>query len=558
MQLEPSKRNNAANKLHPNAATNKHTATTTNKTYNSAGDVEHHSHKDITSTIQPKEHNVTSVKRWDILQKLCRSKMPERPRQRPTQRTLQQSYNQSPGKNQTRRFRHVTEQSQDVIQATTEDENKSIDPESTLYLKELTEDWVNINLVKPKSYRPERNIIVNKTQKDEIWIQTTCNNSEKIEWLADTGSPRSFINQSTAKKLMSNNLNIKIKRYNENKRYRCFNNKGIKIKGVIHMDITSGNWIAKNCQILIVEQNTTNLMGRDMLPKLGISLQQTKQQDKQKLKHPALPREAMWDFDEDSEPELDIQYKEDKQQNPAQRPITPDSSVSENAPLIRHTLVPEEQAARASTIQPCRPNPINTEPLGHADVVKMARANQRKQAPPTRAKQNPKGETRKSDQKRATAFAQNSKEAALKHSQSVRNDKRKLLYSSSSENKSLIKASPKQLQSSSTMKIFNIRETPGGPILRITAYSDAINLMNSPSTSAATPGPSQARSTPQVDRIVDNNWERNSPKKQPENDNPIEVVYLDSSNSTGKQTHDIIHLESTPDDENDTVQKTSN
>ena len=38
------------------------------KTYNRAGDVEHHSRKDITSTIQPKEHNVTSVKRWDILQ----------------------------------------------------------------------------------------------------------------------------------------------------------------------------------------------------------------------------------------------------------------------------------------------------------------------------------------------------------------------------------------------------------------------------------------------------------------------------------------------------------
>ena len=219
----------------------------------------------------------------------------------------------------------------------------------------------------------------------------------------------------------------------------------------------------------------------------------------------------MWDFDKDSEPELDIQYKEDEQQNPAQRPITPDSSDSENAPLISHTRVPgrftpsklqitfgdktstvtynkknmvrktiarksnpttrgslkpqwniipngtitnysphtitldtdnrkntvirnsdlaivtqtlptppdtysndkprlihmvacktvneyhsnqrklrrfslEEQAARAAPIQPCRPNPVNTEPLGHADVVKMARANQRKQARPTRAK----------------------------------------------------------------------------------------------------------------------------------------------------------------------------
>ena len=47
------------------------------------------------------------------------------------------------------------------------------------------------------------------------------------------------------------------------------------------MDNTSRNWLAKRCQILIVEQNTTNLMGRDMLPKLGISLQQTKQQGRQ-------------------------------------------------------------------------------------------------------------------------------------------------------------------------------------------------------------------------------------------------------------------------------------
>ena len=108
------------------------------------------------------------------------------------------------------------------------------------------------------------------------------------------------------------------------------------------------------------------------------------------------------------------------------------------------------------------------------------------------------------------------------------------------------------------MKTFNIRETPGGPNFRITAYSDANNFMNSTSTSAATPGPNQARSTPCVDRIVDNIWKRSSPKKQPENDNPIEVVYLDSSNSTGKQTHDIIHLESTPDDKNDALQNTSN
>ena len=274
--------------------------------------------------------------------------------------------------------------------------------------------------------------------------------------------------------------------------------------------------------------------------------------DKKKLKHPALPREAMWEFDGDLEPELNIQYKEGEQQTLAQRAITPDSSNSVNAPLLSHTRVPgrftpsklqitfgdktstvtynkknivrktiarksnpttrgslkpqwniipngtitnysphtitldtdnrkntvkrnsdlaivtqtlptppdtytndkprlihmvacktvneyhsnqrklrrfylEEQAARAALIQLCRPNPVNTESLGHADVVRMARADQRKHALPTRAKQNPKGKSRKADHKRATTFAQKSKEAALKHSQSVRNEKRKLL-----------------------------------------------------------------------------------------------------------------------------------
>ena len=82
--------------------------------------------------------------------------MPERPIPRPSQQPPQQTYNQSPGSNQTRRVRHVTEQSQEVNQATTEDDAESIDPDATLYLKELTEDGANINLVQPKSISPSK------------------------------------------------------------------------------------------------------------------------------------------------------------------------------------------------------------------------------------------------------------------------------------------------------------------------------------------------------------------------------------------------------------------
>ena len=97
----------------------------------------------------------------------------------------------------------------------------------------------------------------------------------------------------------------------------------------------------------------------------------------------------------------------------------------------------EEQAARAALSMPSRPNPVNREPLGHSEVLKMAKANQRKQAKQTKAKPNSKGRSKKADNNRATTFAQKSKEeAALKQSQQARSEKRKFLYSSSSENKS--------------------------------------------------------------------------------------------------------------------------
>ena len=177
-----------------------------------------------------KQAQFNICKKMGHFAKLCRSKMPERQRSRPSQRPPQQTYNQSPGSNQTRRVRHVTEESQEVIQAITEDDAESIDPEATLYLKELTEDWANINLVQPKVFRPVRNIIVNKEQNDEIWVQTFCNNSEKIDWLADTGSLCNFINPTTANKFMTQNTNVRTEKYTENKRYRCINKKEIKIK----------------------------------------------------------------------------------------------------------------------------------------------------------------------------------------------------------------------------------------------------------------------------------------------------------------------------------------
>ena len=128
--------------------------------------------------------------------------------------------------------------------------------------------------------------------------------------------------------------------------------------------------------------------------------------------------------------------------------------------------VPTAQQATSSTIL----NPVNREPMGHEEVVAMARRNQKAQKRPraskqekqtkkqaTKAKQTAEAKTKNSpgNDKRplwlknararltkpskAEEFARKSKEAALTHSRELRDQAtrtRRLLYSSSLVNKS--------------------------------------------------------------------------------------------------------------------------
>ena len=58
--------------------------------------------------------------------------------------------------------------------------------------------------------------------------------------------------------------------------------------------------------------------------------------DQVTLRHQTLPREIMWDWVNDSEPELNIQNKAHSQSTPN----ASNSDDSENAPLLSHTRVP--------------------------------------------------------------------------------------------------------------------------------------------------------------------------------------------------------------------------
>ena len=57
--------------------------------------------------------------------------------------------------------------------------------------------------------------------------------------------------------------------------FRCFTNNKIKINSTLKIHLSSGNATAQNRVILVVPHNTVNLMGRDILQKLGIHLSQT-------------------------------------------------------------------------------------------------------------------------------------------------------------------------------------------------------------------------------------------------------------------------------------------
>ena len=132
--------------------------------------------------------------------------MPERKTPRRQQLTTPGQYTQS----QARRVRHVkTEISQK------DSTEESVDAEAALYIKELHEDWANINLIRPTIFNNEPNDSVNRNSDGDFWVETVTD-QEKLQWLANTSSPRSFISIDKAMELTKKTPNAAIHPYKEN------------------------------------------------------------------------------------------------------------------------------------------------------------------------------------------------------------------------------------------------------------------------------------------------------------------------------------------------------
>ena len=125
------------------------------------------------------------------------------------------------------------------------------------------------------------------------------------------------------------------------------------------MHLRSGHWDATDNKILVVNSNTVNLLGRDVLGNFGFTLSQMK--DKRFLQNPTLTPAATWDRDKNSEFNLDIQYRPDApppQDTPSGELKTTDPSDSHDAPLKPAQKAEKAQATNAARLE----NPQITRP----------------------------------------------------------------------------------------------------------------------------------------------------------------------------------------------------
>ena len=97
------------------------------------------------------------------------------------------------------------------------------------------EDWSSINIIRPTGFKEVNNVSINKDTSGEFWVKTNYRASE-IDWLADTGSPRSLMQESTAKEITVRYPVTSISNFTEKTKYKCFNDQDIQIKGVLNIN----------------------------------------------------------------------------------------------------------------------------------------------------------------------------------------------------------------------------------------------------------------------------------------------------------------------------------
>ena len=130
-----------------------------------------------------KQAQCSICKKTGHIAKTCRSKKSPLPQRRNRSRGVHQRP-QGPTQSQLR----VRQIQENLLEEGPNDqtEEESLDPEPALYIRELTEDWADVNHIIPSAVNPMKNSSLNKTHPEELWVETRTTNNKTVHWLADT------------------------------------------------------------------------------------------------------------------------------------------------------------------------------------------------------------------------------------------------------------------------------------------------------------------------------------------------------------------------------------
>ena len=96
--------------------------------------------------------------------------------------------------------------------------------------------------------------------------------------LVDSGSVCTIINESLANSIISHDSKSKWIHEANPKQLKTFSNEPIHTVGILQTSIQSNNWYANPIEIQIVADGHRSLLGRDLFPALGLSIQQSNNQ----------------------------------------------------------------------------------------------------------------------------------------------------------------------------------------------------------------------------------------------------------------------------------------
>ena len=107
-----------------------------------------------------------------------------------------------------------------------------------------------------------------------IRVRSEKNN---IVFIADTGSPTSFVNEKAANLLattVKSAVRTRMKDDNEANKMVCSNGYKFPSLGRLTAPIESGGWTIHTASFIVVDDRRANILGRNLLPQIGIQLHQ--------------------------------------------------------------------------------------------------------------------------------------------------------------------------------------------------------------------------------------------------------------------------------------------